>query len=426
MEKSQGGQACDASWCNCDSVDAGTGTDLFSQRWQRMRSCAAHNKDEGCDLCEQKYLFVLSAGGRTGSTSLLEGLNALPGVSLSGENFGVLEDLRAAYDKASDAVRRNGDGNSPAAYYVPQPQGLLKHSLCVQQSMVTRLADAGEDEADAAAGAAQIRGFKELLQLPSLDAGGEFASEYPHLSTRPEVRREWVEYLETLFPCSRIVLNLRRDRAAQAQGILDSFFDTNGDPLSAPPLDRIEKELEMVSRFMLEWHGNKSATGRSFLMYTEDMDAQRFTELAQWLGQPCTFGAAPNANEYDPTLGGALVGSPYFHHSKAAVDVSCGKPGIGQAARESAKAVEAEHRRWKKETAQGEGVISERKPEAAAATASNAAPANPTPPEASTTGGNGAAGCVAVAGSNVNDDWCAQNCGPPEEHCPSYPTMCSC
>jgi hypothetical protein len=25
----------------------------------------------------------------------------MPGVSLSGENFGVLEDLRAAYDKAS-------------------------------------------------------------------------------------------------------------------------------------------------------------------------------------------------------------------------------------------------------------------------------------------------------------------------------------
>ena len=44
---------------------------------------------------------MLSAGGRTGSTSLLEGLNAMPGVSLSGENFGVLEDLRAAYDKAS-------------------------------------------------------------------------------------------------------------------------------------------------------------------------------------------------------------------------------------------------------------------------------------------------------------------------------------
>ena len=72
-----------------------------------------------------------------------------------------------------------------------------------------------------------------------------------------------------------------------------------------------------MSQFMLEWHGNRSSLGRSFLMYTEDMDAQRFTELAQWLGQPCTFNSAPNANEYDPTLGGAKVGSPYFHHSKA-------------------------------------------------------------------------------------------------------------
>ena len=66
-----------------------------------------------------------------------------------------------------------------------------------------------------------------------------------------------------------------------------------------------------MSQFMLEWHGNRSRLGRSFLMYTEDMDAQRFTELAQWLGQPCTFHSAPNANEYDPK-----DAQPYFHHSK--------------------------------------------------------------------------------------------------------------
>ena len=51
---------------------------------------------------------------------------------------------------------------------MPEPQGLLKHSLCVQQSIVTRLADAGEAEAEAGKAAGQIRGFKELLQLPSL------------------------------------------------------------------------------------------------------------------------------------------------------------------------------------------------------------------------------------------------------------------
>ena len=106
------------------------------------------------------------------------------------------------------------------------------------------------------------------------------------------------------------------------------------------------------------------------------------------------------------------------------MEVSCGKPSEAQAARDSAQAVEAEYRRWKKETARGEGATSDRAGEAAGAT--NTPPAVPTPPEASTGGGKGAAGCVAVAGSTVNDDWCAQNCGPPEEHCQIYSTVCSC
>jgi hypothetical protein len=285
---------CDPSWCNC-----------------KDHSCTTHDEEEGCDLCSQKYVFVLAAGGRTGSTSLLEGLNALPGVSLSGENFGVLEDLRAEFAKVSELVGRNGR-QSPAAYFVPKPDGVLKHTLCGQQSMVARWAGRTSELAHKAD---QIYGFKELLQVPSMDSGGEFEAEQPHLPSR---HREWVEFLETLFPCSRIVLNLRRDRPAHARAVLTSFFDTT-DRLdeSVPPLDLVEKELEAVSQFMLEWHHNRSATGRSFLMYTEDMDAQRFTELAQWLGQPCTFNSAPNANEYDPK-----DAMPYFHHSKA-VDVAC-------------------------------------------------------------------------------------------------------
>ena len=184
---------CDPSWCNC-----------------KDQSCVTHDVEEGCDLCSQKYVFVLAAGGRTGSTSLLEGLNALPSVSLSGENFGVLEDLRAEFAKVSELVGRNGR-QSPAAYFVPKPHGVLKHALCGQQAMVARWAGRTGERAEQAG---QIYGFKELLQIPSMDSGGEFEAEQPHLPSR---HREWVEYLETLFPCSRIVLNLRRDRAAQAQ-----------------------------------------------------------------------------------------------------------------------------------------------------------------------------------------------------------------
>ena len=231
---------CDPSWCNC-----------------KDQSCVTHDVEEGCDLCSQKYVFVLAAGGRTGSTSLLEGLNALPGVSLSGENFGVLEDLRAEFAKVSELVGRNGR-QSPAAYFVPKPHGVLKHALCGQQAMVARWAGRTGERAEQAG---QIYGFKELLQIPSMDSGGEFEAEQPHLPSR---HREWVEYLETLFPCSRIVLNLRHDRPAHARAVLTSFFDTK-DRLdeSVPPLDLVEKELETVSQFMLEWHGNRSALTRT-------------------------------------------------------------------------------------------------------------------------------------------------------------------
>ena len=120
------------------------------------------------------------------------------------------------------------------------------------------------------------------------------------LCLRPAPTQEVFDYLDTLFPCSRIVVNLRRDRRAQARALVSSFFDAE-DSLaeSTPPLTLVERDVERVSQFLLEWHQNKSSTGRSFLMYTEDMTAERFTQLAQWLGRPCTFGSVPNANEFD-------------------------------------------------------------------------------------------------------------------------------
>ena len=348
------GEACDPTWCNC-----------------KDDHCAAHAEDEGCDLCSQKFLFVLSAGGRTGSTSILEGLNSLPGVSLSGENMGLLQDLRTEYDK-TNAVKNS---QSKAEYSLPDPQGLQEHTLCRQQSTVVRLAG------ETIASGDLIYGFKELLQLPSFDKGGAYESEFPHLPAGPSVchrsplrplrlscmgsfpvidaprparllrpgppckpisvsdallqaREKWIKYLDTLFPCSRIVLNLRHNRKAQAKGVLESFFNTS-DPKSVPPLKLLETELEMVSQFMLDWHQNMTSTGRSFLMYTEDMTAERFTELAEWLGQPCTFDSAPHANEFDPQ-----DPMPYFHDSDEPANVSCSDPKTRQVGSKAGTGVE--------------------------------------------------------------------------------------
>ena len=48
-------------------------------------SSAAHAVAESCDLCDRRFVFVI-ATGRSGSTSVLETINSLPGVHLRGEN----------------------------------------------------------------------------------------------------------------------------------------------------------------------------------------------------------------------------------------------------------------------------------------------------------------------------------------------------
>jgi hypothetical protein len=174
------GRICDPSWCSC--------TDHFCQ------TQSVEQGPYGCDLCSQKWVFVFSAGGRTGSTSLLEGLNALPGVSLIGENFAMLNDLQSAYAKVSNLVRTNTH-NNPAAFSIPNPHGVRRHTLCAQQSLMAGLAGSevmNTSIVDTEGGPwrnDQIYGFKELIQPPSSDLGGAFESEVQHFSMRQRVRR---------------------------------------------------------------------------------------------------------------------------------------------------------------------------------------------------------------------------------------------
>ena len=298
---------CDPTWCDC-----------------QQESCDAQSESDEpapCNLCGQKWVFVLSAAGRSGSTSLLEGLNALPGVSLSGENLGLLSQMQQQFNRVDHLVSMNEPGNA-AAFSLPEWRGRRMHTLCAQQSIMASLAGGnGSLVAAKMGGHDQIFGFKELIELPSFEADGPFPGEFPHLEVSAR-KRAWVSFLEQLFPCSRLVLNLRRDTAAQARAILSSFGDFARDPLgdATPPLTLVERDVEEASRFILELHKNKSASGRSFLVHTEDMTAELFSQLAQWLGRPCTFDSPPTANELDPTDPDAKMS--HYGHS-APVNVSC-------------------------------------------------------------------------------------------------------
>merc|ERR1711937_376277 len=60
--------------------------------------------------------FVLSSG-RTGSTSILEMLNAIPGVYLAGENFGLMQHVQELYENDDMRTLMAGENYSTASFY---------------------------------------------------------------------------------------------------------------------------------------------------------------------------------------------------------------------------------------------------------------------------------------------------------------------
>ena len=84
-----------------------------------------------------------------------------------------------------------------SVFFLRETRGMVEDALCTQQSLMASLASGGNLSGQGSA--PQILGFKELVALPSMDDGPR-----EHLSSTD---MEWLDYLNVLFPCSRIVFN---------------------------------------------------------------------------------------------------------------------------------------------------------------------------------------------------------------------------
>ena len=292
--------SCDPSWCNCTRC--------------------AQPQAGACSLCAHKWLFVV-ATGRSGSTSILEGLNALPGVSLSGENYALLTNAQEISGKTMRLSQSGG-----AAFEAAADTGMVQdETQCAMQEVFAKIGGGDLRQRDG------IFGFKELVSLPSLRKFINGKRPTEHFNSWAT---SWLDYIDELFPCARIVFNIRRDVTAQARAIFSTF-----DGASSIALTQIEKEMQAVSDSFVAWHGERSrASGgkaRSFLLYTEDFTAERFTQLAQWLGFPCTYNTVPHANdpearsqadkdaETKAKAEGKWTGGGFFHKDYASINMTC-------------------------------------------------------------------------------------------------------
>ena len=109
-----------------------------------------------CDLCRDNWLFVLGAGGRTGTTTAMAMLDAIPGIEIAGEHDALLEDERRLYQKLLDLQHRVG------AAWKHRP--LDKHYIkCSIQERTKRIVFGSRY--DSMHKATKVFGFKEIRYL---------------------------------------------------------------------------------------------------------------------------------------------------------------------------------------------------------------------------------------------------------------------
>jgi len=157
-----------------------------------------------CNPCDQEWLFVLGTG-RSGSTTLMDMLNLLPGVSLAGEDGGTILDfqhLREAYE-AAGAFRV--EHHQRHRHHQHQENGDAARKVfrdafsCMVQDYYAQTMLPFDVDRQQGIALGLVRGFKEI-RYSDVDKMG-------YMKT--------FKFLKDIFPCSKIVINWREDADAQ-------------------------------------------------------------------------------------------------------------------------------------------------------------------------------------------------------------------
>mmetsp|Transcript_27047 Transcript_27047/g.46928 ORF Transcript_27047/g.46928 Transcript_27047/m.46928 type:complete len:383 (-) Transcript_27047:47-1195(-) len=210
------------------------------------------NRSAACDLCghSQHWLFILGTG-RSGSTSLLQMVNEIPGFHLAGENKGVLTSLTHLFAHAQSLAEKgtilswtHGD--------------IVEHRvLCALQSYIRAIG--GFSKSD------RVIGFKEIRH-----------------STE-----EALSFFQKLFPCGRFIGNTRKHLDAQI-----ASREHVGWKLKLSEVSELEKSTQSLESWVQKHHDI------SILMRLGDnFTTQGFNKLLNWLGvRGCSFISVAHEN----------------------------------------------------------------------------------------------------------------------------------
>ena len=140
-----------------------------------------------CNLCTHTpYLFIVSVGGRTGSTTILNMLNAHPNIKLAGENNGQMTKTVQMWSEAAGSNYAN-DGASAFERGKFQPMDMLCSLVSYWNLSMTPFIEGPSPRM-------LVRGFKEIR--------------WTNMT---------IAMLDVLFPCNRKIFSVRLNESAQAE-----------------------------------------------------------------------------------------------------------------------------------------------------------------------------------------------------------------
>ena len=188
------------------------------------------------DLAANDWIFILGTG-RSGSTTLLQMVNALPNVQLSGEHDAELDSFIDLRNRLRVTLKHAGS----EAWLHDRHQLKEAHLFCTVQSWF--FMHTGKP-----CNTTATHGFKEIRY-------NSF---------------EQLNFLRDAFPGAKFILNFRREVLRQSRSAW--YKNVHG----------VENALNKTNAVLQSWAEVNRA--RAYLLPLEDFTPGNFTELFKWLG----------------------------------------------------------------------------------------------------------------------------------------------
>ena len=227
-----------------------------------------------CYPCQRRFLIEI-ATGRSASTTLMYMLDALPGVRMSGENKNELNAIRHMIDnfKPAEAIEGPWKHNQiPPGSYSCAAQRMIE---TINPPVTTVDGTVEEDDSNT------IVGFKTIRLLENVKEGYE--------------EKEMVKFITEMFPCARIVINIRSDVEKQEKSQKLAFNSPKSPPMDVDGLRKMNDRLRNIASIFGE--------ERAYLIDSSEWmhDIDNLNELVEWLGfdRSCFFQDLLEFNTHD-------------------------------------------------------------------------------------------------------------------------------